>query len=328
MPAMPDDGRRIGAHLPLAAGMVRAADRAHEIGATAIAVFADNPSAWRRRGEPAAQLAGFRDRLADHGIAPTVIHAAYLANLAGPDGALFERSVAVMTAELEAAPGYGARYVNAHTGSHRGAGLVAGIERLADGIARVLEAVDDGPESAMLVLENAAGGGGTIGATVEELASVAEAIALRGVAEHRVGFCLDSAHAWAAGHRIDDEAGVERLLDAFDTEIGLARLVLVHLNDSRSAAASHADRHEHLGAGSIGEAGLGALLRHPRLGQATFILETPGMDAGWDAVNIARARDLLAGRPLTALPASAFGLPSGRSRRPDRSVAGGGGAVA
>ena len=314
-------GRPIGAHMPLGAGMVRAADRAAEIGASAIQVFADNPSAWKRRDEPATELPAFRARLAHHGIDAIAIHAAYLINLAGPDPVFHEKSVGVLAAELAAAPGYGARLVNVHTGSHRGAGLEAGVARLADGIVRAFDlaynvenenvgaATDDGVVATgvrpMLALENAAGGGWTIGSTVEELARVAEAVARRGLTDEQVGFCLDTAHLWAAGHSIDRPADIDDVLAAFDRELGLERLVLVHLNDSKSALGSHVDRHEHLGAGSIGEVGLGHLLRHPRLEHVMFVVETPDMDEGFDAVNVGRARDLLAARPLAPLPVGA-----------------------
>jgi deoxyribonuclease-4 len=294
-------GRRIGAHLPLAAGMVRAVGRAHEIGATALQVFADNPSAWRRRDEPSDELPAFRARLAEYDIRPVAIHAAYLINLAGPEPDFWERSIGVLAAELSAAAGYGAGLVNVHAGSHRGSGLQAGIERLGEGIARAVAAAETS-DPPTVVLENSAGGGWTVGASIEELARIAEAVAARGVPSRRLAFCLDTAHLWAAGHRIDRPEGVDELLAAFDRELGLDRLVLVHLNDSKAGAGSHADRHEHLGAGQIGEAGLSRLLRHPALDHVAFILETPGMDEGFDAVNLARARDMLAGRPLAPLP--------------------------
>jgi deoxyribonuclease-4 len=310
---VPPDEPRIGAHLPLGAGMVRAALRAAEIGASAIQVFADNPTAWKRRDAPPRALPAFRETLAAHGVAPVVIHAAYLVNLAGPEREFAAKSRVVLEAELRAAPGYGARFVNVHTGSHRDTSVGAGIRRIARALARTLEAVDDGPDAAMVVLENSAGGGWAIGSTVGELARIADAAAKLGVPEHRLGFCLDAAHAWGAGIRLDEPRAIDRVLEAFERRIGLRRLVLVHFNDSKSEAGSHHDRHEHLGGGRIGEVGLGHLIRHPGLQRAAFIMETPGMDQGYDLVNVARARDLLAGRRLEPLPAAAFQLHGSRS---------------
>jgi deoxyribonuclease-4 len=294
--------------------MVRAAARAAEIGASAIQVFADNPTAWARRLAPPRELPAFRETLGRHGIAPVAIHGAYLINLAGPDRDFATKSRVVLQAELNAAPGYGAQFVNVHTGSHRDTTVAAGIRRVARACARTLEAVPDGPGAAMLVLENSAGGGWSVGTTVSELARIADAAGKLGVPEHRLGFCLDTAHAWGAGVRLGEPRAIDRFLEDFERRIGLRRLALVHLNDSKAEFGSHHDRHEHLGGGKIGEVGLGHLVRHPRLRHATFILETPGMDAGYDAVNVARARALLAGRPLAPLPAAAFHLRGSRSR--------------
>jgi deoxyribonuclease IV len=316
MAEMLPDGRRLGAHLPLGNGMIRAADRAHEIGASALQIFGDNPTAWRRRNDPPAEQTAFRERLAAYGIAPLAIHAAYLVNLAGPDPAFFESSVGVLAQELRAAPGFGARFVNVHTGSHRDTGVANGIARLAEGVARVLDQVPVGPAAATLVLENSAGGGFGVGASVEELADIAEAIARRGVADSRVAFCLDVAHLWASGHRLSDPDVTDAFVDEFDRRIGLDRLVLIHLNDSKTEAGSRLDRHEHVGAGGIGEAGMAHLLTHPRLRHVAYILETPGMDDGYDAVNMDRARALALGRPLVPLPPEAMNLRGSRARTP------------
>src|SRR5205809_595631 len=128
-------------------------------------------------GDPPREQPAFRTRLAELDIRPVTIHAAYLVNLAGPDPDFFERSVEVLTRELQMAPGFGATFVNVHTGSHRDAGVRAGTERIAEGVARRLAATDDRPDDAVLVLENSAGGGFGLGATGEERAGIATAIA-------------------------------------------------------------------------------------------------------------------------------------------------------
>jgi len=222
-----------------------------------------------------------------------------------------------------------------HVGSHRGAGVEAGIDRLADGIRQTLALVDEGraPELAntaatpagaevanpatggpMLVLENSAGGGFGLGVTLEELERVDRAVAAAGVDRTRFGFCLDTAHAWGAGYAIDTPAGVDEVLAEFEQRLGLDRLMMVHLNDSRSELGSRADRHEHIGAGRIGAVGLRRILVHPALDHVTYFLETPGMEDGWDAVNIARALALAAGRDLEPLPPEAFATRSGKDR--------------
>jgi deoxyribonuclease-4 len=322
MQPMPPLERRLGAHLPLGLGMVKAVDRASEIGADAIQVFADNPTAWRRRIEPPRELPAFQQRLTELSIAPVAIHASYLVNLAGPDEAFHAASIEVLANELRVAPGFRARFVNVHVGSHRGAGVEAGTARLVDGLRRAIAASDDRPgpdlsdgsNAAMVVLENSAGGGFGLGVSVTELAEIAEAAAATGIPDSRLGFCLDAAHAWGAGIDLAHPDETDAFLDEFDARIGLGRLVMVHLNDSKSERGSRLDRHEHLGAGQIGAVGLGHLLRHPQLGHAVYFLETPGMDEGYDAVNMARARDLLAGRALADLPAEAMTLRGSRAR--------------
>ena len=314
MALMLPDGRRLGAHLPLGTGMVRAVERAAEIGASAIQIFGDNPTAWRRRVDPPREQPAFRARLAELDIRPVTIHAAYLVNLAGPDPDFYERSVEVLARELQMAPGFGATFVNVHTGSHRAAGVRAGTERIAEGVARSLAATDDGPDDAVLVLENSAGGGFGLGATVDELAGIARAIADCGIPDRRVGFCLDTAHAWGAGYRLSDPDATDELLAEFDARIGLERLRILHLNDSKSELGSYLDRHEHIGAGRIGEIGMAHLLRHPRLAHVTYYIETPGMDEGYDAINIARAIALAEGRPLAPLPPGAMTLRGSRAR--------------
>ncbi len=306
--------RLIGAHLPLGGGMVKAADRAAAIGADAIQVFSDNPTAWRRRAQPPAELGAFRRRLDLLGIGPLAIHASYLINLAGPDDTFHEKSVGVLAHELLTAQDYGARFVNVHIGSHRGAGAEAGAQRVAETVSRAFSLVGDGAPDPILTLENSAGGGFGLGATVDELRLVLDAIAARGLPRERIKLCLDTAHLWGAGHDISDHAGVDALVADVDARIGLDRLAMIHLNDSRSELGSHTDRHQHVGAGEIGPAGMAAILRHPRLESVPVFLETPGMDEGYDAINIARCRDLLAGRPLPALPEEALSMPGSRSR--------------
>jgi len=322
MGRMLPDGRRLGAHLPLGNGMVKAADRAAEIGAAAIQIFGDNPTAWKRRAGPPAEQEAFRARLAHHGIAPLVVHASYLINLAGPDPDFFERSIALLSAEIRDAPGLGARYVNVHVGSHRASGVEAGTERLADGLVETFArsqpepATEEGPtaEPTTILLENSSGGGWGLGVSVAELAAIAEAVDRRGVPAARVGYCLDVAHAWGAGFDLSNPAATDSLLEEFDHRIGIGRLALVHLNDSKSALGSRMDRHEHVGAGQIGEIGMAHILRHPLLAHVTYIVETPGMDEGYDAINVARAVALANDEPLAPLPPGALTLRGSRSQ--------------
>lgn len=299
----PADAPAVGLHLGVAHGLLRAARRSRQIGATALQIFSDNPTAWRRRPEPPADAADFIAYCAREGIRTVSIHASYLINLAGSAEPFASQSRAGLAYEMQRAPAYGATLVNTHIGSHRGIGADAGLRRIVENVRAVLE---ESPPSVRLVLENSSGGGDMLGSRIDQLAAILDAVGAV-VGADRLAFCLDTAHLWGAGHDIASVEGAAAVVDRFEALIGLDRLPLVHLNDSRSALGSRTDRHEHVGAGRIGPVGLAGMLRDPRLSGATFIMETPGTDEGWDAVNLRRAYQLWSGAvELPVLPPRAF----------------------
>lgn len=318
----PVAGRLIGPHLPLAAGLLKAADRAREIGATAIQVFTDNPTAWRRRQEPPQALAEFRARLADSGIGPIAVHAPYLINLCGGNEDFWHKSIETVATELRVGAQYGATFVVMHIGSHRGLERDEGIRRLVTGMGHALaETSDPGGRDVslplpMLVLENAPGSGDGIGSSIEDLADIVSAAAAAGLPMDQIGVCLDTAHLWGAGYEISRVAGVEALVSRIDQILGRERVVMLHLNDSRTTIGSHLDRHEHIGAGQIGADGISELLNEPWLATLPTFLETPGMDTGYDKVNLDRVRMLLAAEKLPDLPPEAFAVRGSRTRTP------------
>ncbi len=288
-------------HLGVGHGLVRAARRSRQIGARALQIFTDNPVAWRRRPEAPLQAPDFVDYAVREGLRTVAIHASYLINLAGSAEPFASQSRAGLIVEMQRAPRYGATVVNTHIGSHRGMGEEAGMARIIENVRAVLA---ESPPGVRLVLENSSGGGDMLGSRLEELARMLDGI---GADASRFGFCLDTAHLWGAGYDVAGAGGATAVIDRFEDLIGLERLALVHLNDSRSELGSRADRHEHVGAGRIGPEGLGALLRDPRLREVTFIMETPGADEGWDAVNLRRAWMLWRGEvDLPILPPKAF----------------------
>jgi len=306
------DLRRIGPHLPLSGGLLKAAERAREIGATTVQFFADNPTAWRRRSEPPAELEEFRARLARYDIGPIAIHAPYLINLCGSKADFWEQSCTTLANELRVGRLYGAGYVVAHIGSRRGHTRETGIEQLARGLLRVLEeAPSDAPR---LVLENSAGTGDGVGSSIEDLADIAAAAERAGVATERFGFCLDTAHLWGAGYALDEPHEIDALVKRVEELLGGGRVLVLHLNDSRTTRGSRLDRHEHIGAGKIGYEGLRHLLCHPWFAALPTYLETPGMDTGYDAINLQRVRLILAGDSLPELPPEAFKQRGSRSR--------------
>lgn len=301
-------------HLGVDRGFTRAARRSRQIGATALQFFSDNPTAWRRRAGLPPDAAEFVGYAADAGLAPIAIHASYLINLAGSAEPFATQSRAGLITQMQRAPDYGATLVNTHIGSHRGTGRTAGMQRIVDTVRAVLA---ESPPGVRLVLENSTGGGDMLGSSLEQLAAILDGVSSSDAGTDGLAFCLDTAHLWGAGYDISTEGGATAVVDRFAELLGLEALALVHLNDSRSPLGSRTDRHEHIGAGRIGPLGLGAILRDPRLRAATFIMETPGVDEGWDATNMRRARALYDGAvELPELPPRAFRT----SRRSTRAV--------
>jgi deoxyribonuclease-4 len=318
------DGRLIGPHLPLGQGMLKAADRARDIGATAVQVFTDNPTAWRRRREPPKSLDAFRQALVDAGIGPIAVHAPYLINLCGANEDFWHKSVDTVANELRVGALYGASFVVMHVGSHRGLERQEGIGRLVAGMERALDRASEmvGPNDGLprLVLENAPGNGDGIGSSIEDLADIVGAAAAGGVPMDRIGVCLDTAHLWGAGYDVSTADGVEDLVVRIDEILGKEQVVTLHLNDSRTTVGSKLDRHEHIGAGQVGENGMAELLNEPWLATLPTYLETPGMDSGYDEINLDRVRQILAGEALPKLPPEAFAARGSRTRTapPDR----------
>ena len=301
----PADAPRVGLHLGVLRGLLRAARRSRQIGARALQIFSDNPTAWRRRPEPPRDAQAFVEYAAREGIDVISIHASYLINLAGSAEPFASQSRAGLIVEMQRAPAYGATLVNTHIGSHRGVGREAGLRRIVENVRAILA---ESPPSVRLVLENSSGGGDLLGSRLEELAAILEGVGDAPGAD-QLAFCLDTAHLWGAGYDVSSADGVVAVIDRFEELIGLHRLPMIHLNDSRSLLGSRTDRHEHVGAGQIGPAGLGAFLRDSRLAGAAFIMETPGADEGYDAVNLRRAWMLWNGSgALPELPPKAFKL--------------------
>jgi deoxyribonuclease-4 len=260
----------LGAHVSTQGGVARAPERGVAIGATAIQVFTKTPNQWREPVLRDDDVAAFRAALAASGIRAVVSHDSYLINLASPDEALRERSVAAFTGELVRCRALGIPWVVSHPGNYID-DLAAGLERNASGYARCLAAV---PGEVGVLIEGTAGAGTALGKTFEELAELRRAVptALQG----RVAFCLDTAHLHAAGY--DVVAGLASVWERFDAVIGLGLLKCLHLNDSKGAAGSGLDRHQWIGEGTIGAGTFREIMRDRRLASVIKIIETPKGD--------------------------------------------------
>lgn len=279
------DRDELGAHVSSAGGVENAPERAGEIEAGSLQLFTKQPSRWAERVIDVATATAFRDELGVHGVHTAGAHDSYLINLASPDPELHEKSYRSFAAELERCRAMELDFLVTHPGNATDGDHPSGLDRNADAVARALEEV---PGPTRVLLEITAGAGNALGSTFEELAGMIEAIPSPQRA--RVGVCLDTCHAYAAGYDlVDDFDGV---MARFEDVIGLERLGLFHLNDSKTPFGSHRDRHEHIGEGSLGDAPFRRIMTESRLAAIPKVMETPKGDAPAenDRRNLARLR--------------------------------------
>ncbi len=273
----------LGAHC--SGGIKKALDRAAEIGADSLQLFAQSPRMWRFPDHDPKDLAAFCERRRELGIGAVVVHALYLVNLASPNEEFYEKSVLTMRSTMDAACAIEADGVIFHVGSHQGAGFEAGLERVVPALAQVLERCSD---TTWLLMENSAGAGGTIGRSLDELAALHEALDRH----PRLGICLDSCHLWVSGFDVTDRGELDRLLADLDGRVGLDRLRALHVNDAQAPLGSNRDRHANILEGLMGEA-LGVFLGHPALQGLPAVMEVPGPDGhGPDEGEMRKLREL------------------------------------
>jgi deoxyribonuclease-4 len=278
---------RVGAHTSIAKsagphdGVANAVVEQVEIGGNCGQIFTHSPQVWQDPAITESQAATFRDEVETNDIGPWVIHSSYLVNLATPKDDLREKSVDSMQAEVEAADALGIEYVNVHLGAHTGAGVEGGL----DNAAAALDALDV-PSGVTVLVESDAGSGTKLGGQFEHLAGVKERASLD------IEFCLDTAHAFAAGYDLSSPEAVTETVTEFDEVVGLEHLACVHLNDSKHACGTNKDEHAHIGEGEIGADGMRAVLTHDALSELPFVLETPTEDGRSFAWNIDRAQEL------------------------------------
>jgi deoxyribonuclease-4 len=277
-------GRSLGIHLSIAGGVTKAVDTALELGVNTLQIFLKSPSQWTSPVPDRKEARRFRGMIKSSGIL-VYAHAGYLINLAASTDTNRRRSIEAMHDELDRASLLGIGFLVVHPGSHGGAGVAEGIRRAAESLDTVLKSSRN--LRTTILLETTAGQGNSLGADFGELRGIIDSCRRR----TRLGVCLDTCHVFAAGYDISRKKSCTALIDEFDRIIGLERLRLIHLNDSKKEAGSRVDRHEHIGAGGIGNAGFRSLLGDPRLAGVPVVLETPkenGLEA--DVRNLASVR--------------------------------------
>ncbi|MEA2034390.1 MAG: deoxyribonuclease IV [Euryarchaeota archaeon] len=304
----------VGCHVSIAGSIDKSVDRAVKRGCDTFQMFTRNPRGWKLKPLDDAVVAAFAKKLRLSGISPVIDHMPYLPNLASPKSEVYEKSIDALATELLRCRILGIPYLVTHLGSHLGEGKEEGLKRLICGINTIFEDLNDmdRPDAdqtdnagkayeagkadepdreerdVMLLLENTAGIKNSVGGSFEDIGRI-----IKGIHEdYRVGICLDTCHAFAAGYELRTETGLSETVQQFQDNIGIDRLKIVHLNDSKGELGSHLDRHEHIGLGKIGEEGMIRILNRPEFRKLPLILETPVDERRDDPGNIIKVREL------------------------------------
>jgi deoxyribonuclease-4 len=285
---------RLGAHESIAGGLHHALERGISAGCESLQMWTKNSRQWQAPPLTSSEIEQFNIARQEHPLAPLVAHASYLINIASPKPDLYRRSVDALTDEVIRCEKLRLDYLVLHPGAHTGSGMEAGLTQATAALREVLAACPG--YHVRILLETMAGQGTTLGGEFVELAQMLGAAG----SGDGLGVCLDTCHAFAAGHELRTSEGYAVMMQTIDKTIGLPALHVVHLNDSKYPLGSHKDRHEHIGEGYLGSDGFRHILLDPRLDGLAGILETPkSEDLHEDRDNLARLRAVAAGEDET-----------------------------
>ena len=277
---------RFGFHISIAGGFSRIIERAEARGCETIQFFSRNPRGWNYSPLNKNEVKAFRSSVQSSPLSPIFLHLPYLPNIASSRSKFYKRSIRSITTDLQRAEDLGADYLIIHIGHRMESSEDQAIEAVSQGIDQAFEKVKN---AVLLLLENTAGQGTEVGYTFDQIKRI-----IKGVQDReRMGVCLDTAHSFEAGYDLSTEDGLERTLENFDRTIGLKRLHLLHLNDSKTPLGSRRDRHWHIGEGQIGREGFRCLVNHPLLNHLPGIMETPRKDTVEDLRNMKVIRSLV-----------------------------------
>ncbi|MGE5308742.1 MAG: deoxyribonuclease IV [Deltaproteobacteria bacterium] len=277
----------LGVHVSIAGHVYEAVTRAEKLGCNVMQIFSRDPRQWRKTKIQAADIEEFRKRRKAAGIRAVFVHVPYLVNLASPEGKLFYGSIRAVIEDIKEAEALGVEYMVLHSGSHKKKGENFGFQRVSKALNRILEKTRDC--KVKLLLENTAGSGSWLGYKFMHHRKIIARVEQK----ERVGVCLDTCHAYAAGYDLATREGFDRLAGQIEEQVGFERLGLVHLNDCASGLGSHYDIHTHIGKGNIGLNGFRLLLKDPRFSGKPFILETPKEPATADKKNLKTVRGIV-----------------------------------
>ena len=277
---------RFGFHISIAGGFSKVVERAHARGCETIQFFSRNPRGWKYSPLNKKEVEEFRSSIQSSNLFPVFLHMPYLPNIASLKSKFYKRSIHSIVTDLQRAEQLGAPYLIIHIGHRMESSEDQAIEAVSQGIDQAFEKVKN---AVILLMENTAGQGTEIGYTFDQIKKIIEGVHDR----QRMGVCLDTAHSFEAGYDLSNKDGIERTLENFDQSIGLKRLHLLHLNDSKTPLGSRKDRHWHIGEGHIGLEGFKHLVNHPLLRHLPGIMETPRKDTIEDLKNMKVIRSLI-----------------------------------
>ncbi len=277
---------KLGVHVSIAGKIYKSIDRAVELGCNTMQIFSRNPRQWRKSSLSDEDVERFKKKVKKANISPVVIHIPYLLNLATAKKSFFKITIREFISDLVEADKLGADYLVTHVGSYKGGTEEGGLSRIIQALNKILKETK-GAKTKVL-LENTSGSGHWLGYKFSH-----QKIILDGLNRPEVvGICLDTAHAWAAGYKINEPRGLKALLDEIDQAVGLERLKVIHLNDTQEELGSLRDRHYDIGEGQIGRRGFNLIVNHPKLRELPFILETPKNNQDEDKENLKVVRQL------------------------------------
>jgi deoxyribonuclease-4 len=259
----------IGAHMSVAGGLHKALMRGEKVGCQAIQIFTKNNNRWESKGLSKEEIVAFDQRRKETTVSPVAVHDSYLINLASPRSDVEQKSFHALLDEFERAERLSIPFLVIHPGAHLGEGESRGLSRIAEGINRIHEHTVG--YNVKILLETTAGQGTNLGYRFEHLSEIID----KTVSKDRLGVCLDTCHVFAAGYDFRSLKTYRALFRTFDEIIGIKRLMLFHVNDSKKRLGSRVDRHEHIGAGTIGLQAFSRLLKDERFTNLPFLLETP-----------------------------------------------------
>jgi deoxyribonuclease-4 len=291
---------RLGAHLSIAGGFPRAIDRAIATRCEALQVFTKSANQWRARPLPPEEIREFRRRAGASGVGPIVGHNSYLINVAAANPAVRAQSIAALGEELDRAEALGLSGLVMHPGAFTSGTEDSGLRLIADALRDLLRERRSG--ETMILLEHTAGQGTVLGHRFEQLATIVDLLD----GSPRVGICLDTCHLLVSGYDITSPEGYLATFSDLQRTVGLARLKVLHLNDSKRPCGSRVDRHEHIGKGCLGVQTFARILNDPRLRELPMLIETPKSEARehlrldanpWDLRNLRTLRKLMVSQP-------------------------------